>query len=537
MSGYTPSPKVRQALELFVGLAGEEEMPDASIPAEPGLAPDYRKALAVLRACGETRPPAVEAPPAAELIQSRFGPGMKEVRKVDLTEIGAMMTPIPDEPQQPEPKEIEPHKEAEPAPVDASAAPSEGLQRDDRAAVPIAPPAPSLLAVQKTVTLKNARVGEDYSDILALEGARGIELVDAAGTGLSFDPVEWTFSGSPAEAGDFELKLKGKIGDRPAEITARLAVIADPKSLWTSFPSDETDQFWKPDEDFRQVAGEGLRMIAASKRGRSHAKSGGFREDDFALATHGTWHIAAVADGAGSARFSRRGSRLAVETVTRELPALIDQHLGADFVCPGDQRSLSDEAQNEIAQRLYKTLVAASYSALETLQKQADEIDEPVASLSTTLIIVIARRFERRWFVGAFSIGDGGAALLDLESEIVVPLTMPDSGEYAGQTRFLSKAEFDPAEVTKRLRIATPERFTAIALMSDGITDPKLPTDKVFADPAAWQAFWSDDLAKEVDFSGSEEEVRSKFLTWLDFWSPGNHDDRTLAVLLPREDA
>lgn len=404
------------------------------------------------------------------------------------------------------------------------------LQKDDEPAAPVAATS-SLIALRQTVTLKNARAGEDYSDTLVLDRVRDVTLCDAGGSGLSFDAADWTFAGVPGQAGDFELRLTARIDDRPAEITARLAVIADPKSLWTSEPSDQSAPFWKPDEDFSLVEGEGLRMVAASKRGRSHAKGGGFREDDFALAAHGPWHIAAVADGAGSARLSRLGSRLATETATRELPSLIDQHL-ADGL---EELIQHPGGAEEILQRLYKVLITAAFAAAEALQKQAEQLGEPAASLSTTLILVIARQFESRWFVASFSIGDGGAAQLDLESKSVQPLTAPDSGEYAGQTRFLAKSEFGNAEeVSKRLRFAAPKRFTAIALMSDGITDPKLPTDAIFADPAAWESFWSDDLAKQVDFAGPEEELREDFLAWLDFWSPGNHDDRTLAVLLPR---
>lgn len=530
MSGYTPSRPMRHALDLFMHHVREEPFPDPQFQAgDESLSSEVRKAIALLRACNKEQFESMSAP---EGVDARPAPDPAIVKPYQFP---ALESPMPD-PTKPERNDSKPPADDD---TELAAAVETALRADDQPALPVASsPMPSLLAVQKVVTLKNARVGEDYSDILVLDGGRDLDLADAGGSGLSFDPVDWSFGGTPTEAGDFELKLKGKVGDRPAEITARLAVIADPKSLWTSLPSDETDRFWKPDEAFVQVAGEGLRMFAASKRGRSHAKAGGFREDDFALATHGAWHIAAVADGAGSARLSRRGSRLAVETVTRELPAMLDEHLGADFACPGDHQALSDAAQNEVAQRLYKTLVAASYAALEALQKQADELEEPVASLSTTLILVIARRFEQRWFVGAFSIGDGGAALLDLESKTVLPLTAPDSGEYAGQTRFLAKSEFaDADEVSKRLRIATPERFTAIALMSDGVTDPKLPTDTIFVDPAAWESFWSDDLAKAVDFSGQEEDIRAKFLDWLDFWSPGNHDDRTVAVLLPHEGA
>jgi hypothetical protein len=69
--------------------------------------------------------------------------------------------------------------------------------------------------------------------------------------------------------------------------------------------------------------------------------------------------------------------------------------------------------------------------------------------------------------------------------------------------------------------------------MTDGISDPKFPTDSVFADPSKWTEFWEGDLTNAVDFSRTNADMERQFLEWLDFWSPGNHDDRTLAVLVP----
>ena len=75
--------------------------------------------------------------------------------------------------------------------------------------------------------------------------------------------------------------------------------------------------------------------------------------------------------------------------------------------------------------------------------------------------------------------------------------------------------------------------FTAIAVMTDGITDPKFPTDTVFANPEAWMSFWHDDLARHVDFSRDNPLIKAQLMEWMEFWSPGNHDDRTLALMLP----
>ncbi|WP_217352548.1 PP2C family serine/threonine-protein phosphatase [Sphingomonas sp. ID1715] len=542
MSGYEPSRLARSAIETLLHAIEHEPVPDTHLFHEDGMDPAYQRALAVLRACAatETRAaPAAElddagaeaAPEEPQVIISRFGDGPQPVKKFDLGATQFTTPPIlPKEAADPVARD-EPPAETQPT---GEAPDRVSLLRDDEPAQPIAKPEPaqqSMLAIRRRVALKNARAGEPYSAELAIDGARDLRLVDAGQTGLCFDEASGSLSGTPSDAGDHEIQLTGVIDGRAAEITATLIVVADPKSLWTSQDSNSSDPYWKPDEHFSALTGPTLRMIGASKRGRSHAKNGGFREDDFAFAVHGEWHIAAVADGAGSAAYSRLGSKLAVETVVRELPPLIDRHLGDDFA-----PLLESRADGQIRTRLYETLVTAGFKAAEALHRQAEQLDETVSKLSTTIIALIARRYGTRWFVGSFSIGDGGAALFDLAAPAVQPLTSPDAGEYAGQTRFLAKSEFlDSAEVMNRVHFAIADRFTAIALMSDGITDPKLPTDKVFADPAAWTALWHDDLCKDVDLAASDGDIGEQFLAWLDFWSPGNHDDRTLALLLPKE--
>ena len=527
MSGYTPSQEARDALKVFLNATRSETPPAMPDNVAPGMDDDHRRAMAVLYACAPEAPVApaplslVKRPEPAEVKPYQFPQWEGEAKDAETdAPIAAEMDATDDQPPAPASE-----SDSLPRPVADEAVPAAAVM-----------PMSSLLTVRQAVTLRNARAGEEYACDLTLENARDVALIDDGGAGLAFDAERRAFSGVPAVPGDFELKLSGRIDDRPAEIVARLAVIADPRTLWNSLDSDATDPFWKPDEAFEIVAGEGLRMIAASKRGRSHAKIGGFREDHFALAAHGPWHIAAVADGAGSAKLSRLGSRLATETAIAALPALLDQHFGGELDALLEQMTARPELGGELQRRLYETLVTAAFKSVGAIEVEAERLDTPSAALSTTLILVVARQLARGWFVAAFSVGDGGAALIDLDEGAVTPLTAPDSGEYAGQTRFLARSEFAPfEEVVKRFRWATPSRFTAIALMSDGITDPKLPTDNAFADPAIWRDFWRDDLTKQVDFASGEAVIRDQFLGWLDFWSPGNHDDRTLVVLSPTD--
>jgi hypothetical protein len=115
----------------------------------------------------------------------------------------------------------------------------------------------------------------------------------------------------------------------------------------------------------------------------------------------------------------------------------------------------------------------------------------------------------------------------------------PDGGEYGGQTRFLTE---DSAEVwpqgddaaskiiERRIRFDVIDSFDAVILMTDGITDPKFETDNNLNSQAKWNELWAD-ITKEVSFEKRNTCVADELLKWMDFWSPGNHDDRTMIVM------
>ena len=391
--------------------------------------------------------------------------------------------------------------------------------------------------VKKSVYLKNARVGEPYESSVELDGLKSLRLDDAGGSRLEFDEGSGVLTGTPPASGDFVIRFQGVLHGMRAEVTANLAVIPDPKSLWIKKDSDRDDPYWKPDEAFGRAEGD-LLCVAASKRGRSHAQEGTFRDDDFGvLATGpGDWHVVVVADGAGSAKFSRRGSKIATDSVLRELPKLLDDHLTPHLghLVPAHLLGNRDAAA-QIKIELYQSLATAAFNAAQAIEDEAAEKGEKVSAFSTTLIVGVARKIPEGWFLAGFAVGDGGAAVFDVRDGSLTTLSLPDSGEFAGQTRFLYKSEFSGGfdDIAKRIFFDVRKKFTAMALMTDGISDPKFPTDATFGDAAKWVEFWNNDLTKAVDLSRSNTDLEKQFLEWLDFWSAGNHDDRTLAVLVP----
>ncbi len=112
----------------------------------------------------------------------------------------------------------------------------------------------------------------------------------------------------------------------------------------------------------------------------------------------------------------------------------------------------------------------------------------------------------------------------------------PDEGEYSGQTRFVTMPEIfaSAKSIYQRLRFCIVKDFSSLLLMTDGVSDAFFETDKNLEDPKKWE-----ELLKNISLSLKEEDDSlpdpatraERLLKWLDFWSPGNHDDRTIVII------
>lgn len=357
------------------------------------------------------------------------------------------------------------------------------------------------------------------------------------GLGLTLDQASGELHGTPIAAGDYKLKVyfqfepPGIHGPKLLEGECSLVINPDPKTLWKNVPSDQNDPYWKKDEDSLTIQGEdGMRMIAVSKRGRSHAHVGSFRDDDFCLygKESNGWRVLTVADGAGSAKKSRRGSyiasRKASELVLKNLLSIergrkLEQVLTLwEVDNSGATKPIKDE--------LYYLFGQAAQEAVRAIDEEANTNGIPYKDYSTTLLIAVHKKFEVGHFIGAYWLGDGAIGLYRRGHEIRV-MGKADSGEFAGQTRFLDSAMVNNAkEIWDRINFEIVPDFTAIAVMSDGISDPHFETDANLEKVVKWDQLWEQ---IEPLLNGANPEA--DLLTWLDFWSPGNHDDRTIALL------
>ncbi|SFE29225.1 Protein phosphatase 2C [Chitinophaga sp. CF118] len=403
--------------------------------------------------------------------------------------------------------------------------------------------------VQKHVAIPNAKVNKPYhfpfdAEALGLHEMGDYKWEIPEGLGITFEKEKALFTGIPQQQGEFILTLLFRLRMSPAdkpfsEKKIRLIINPDPKSLWKDLPSDEQDPYWQPDSEAMTASFGDRTLLIASKRGRSHAHEGKFRDDSFASSFDQAtgWGIIAVADGAGSAKYSRRGAVLACNAVVESFSALLasEKMISLETAIAAYMETQSEESQVKVSGQFIEQLGKIAFSAQQKIRQEALSKQAEIKDYATTLIFTLVKKYASGYVISSFWVGDGGIGIYNNTDAIV--LGTPDSGEFAGQTRFLTMQDiFADNAYINRIRFKVVPDFTALILMTDGITDPKFQTDANLRNVAIWQKLWQDlegnnEDGCKVDFNGTPEKAKEELLNWLDFWSPGNHDDRTIAIL------
>lgn len=390
------------------------------------------------------------------------------------------------------------------------------------------------------ISIPNARSGEYYKQ--EVEVSTPLEItslsfsIDVPGLAVSYSQGILLIEGVPEAKGTYKLTMTCSYeavggGQQVASVTYDFDVLANPRDLWQDIPTPKDIEYYKPDRETKYEFGV-KRMVAASQRGRSHAHEAKPRDDHFSIVfdEQSNWHILTVADGAGSAPYSREGSRIACETVAdfclRKLRDDANPFEQSMQVWGNSQenRDLKAEAHKEA----YNLLGQAAFTAFKKIEEEANAQNRAIKQYATTLLLSVCKKTSQGWFVASFWVGDGAIGLYDQRKQLLNLMGAPDGGEYAGQTRFLTNSEIF-SDAIHRIRIDIVEDFTALILMSDGITDPKFETDANLQNITYWHSLW-EDLNTELRLS-DDTEVQYQLLKWMDFWSIGNHDDRTLAMI------
>ena len=252
-------------------------------------------------------------------------------------------------------------------------------------------------------------------------------------------------------------------------------------------------------------------VTAAMRRGRRHAHTAAWSEDAWFASLSPHRGVLVVADGAGSAAWSRLGSALAADVAGEAL-------ITADAV--------SADAMHDAVAR-----------AVHTLRAVAEAMDVAPRELRTTLLAVAWEPDGTRHRLVTTQVGDGSLVLAHADGTINRPAA-GDGGEWSGEVHCFVPDE----ETMTRARAATvvhdvPD-LAALLLVTDGIDDPCYPFPR-FAGPILGQLLHG--TAAPLTGLGVQANAPSvidaadpaaALHAWLGFEKRGENDDRTLAVAL-----
>ena len=159
------------------------------------------------------------------------------------------------------------------------------------------------------------------------------------------------------------------------------------------------------------------------------------------------WIVAAVSDGAGSAKFSHIGAEAYVF-------AVVDRF--------AEDSGLPDQSEHEIVDGLKEVIDAATQDLVDSHAPDDEGEEVSRSDFAATIIVVI---FNENG--GAFyHVGDGAGAVLELGDLNHAIVSKPQNGEYANETYFLTMENWQDY-----LRVTPFEKpFDTVLLMSDGVT-------------------------------------------------------------------
>ncbi len=331
-------------------------------------------------------------------------------------------------------------------------------------------------------------------------------------------------------------QIEADDSDKPSVVSEEdvlnLAKMADAvRSTANSYEVAKPDDlFSKPHRVSRRQKSDTFDLAYASIRGRSHVKSGSFREDhvEARFFHEGKAVAIIVSDGAGSAPLSRRGSRIVASSGIRSLIKL-----GEDLLAKPETLGMRSQESVQGFAGIVQGICAQIEFEAECIKDQRPGF--LAKEMYATFLAALVLPTSDGHVLLTYSAGDGAIGL-GLAGEASGLKCVPDHGQSAGQTLFILNKGADDAE--KRLMFTKlPESF-ALLLMSDGVSDPRIPHGEE-EKPAIWnllaeelkpivegEPIAENDAEREESF-----KERGGLCAWLDSYQKGHHDDRTIAVL------
>jgi len=247
------------------------------------------------------------------------------------------------------------------------------------------------------------------------------------------------------------------------------------------------------------------RPLGASVLGTSHGRSGIPCQDanNYLVLPNG-FMVAAIADGAGSAKHADRGASLAVDCAVKHLSARLTAGDSLDEAC---LKLLLEDTIQEVRSALESECSTPSVSNSDPVR---------LSDLATTLLVCVVTDSH----VGACQIGDGAIVELSGSGEVRT-LTKPARGEYINETTFVTSDDFADA---LSCVVKDSRETRGIVLFTDGIQSLAMR----LSDDTPFDPFFHN-IEKYASSPGANSEALKSFLE-SERVCERTDDDKTLVV-------
>jgi hypothetical protein len=340
----------------------------------------------------------------------------------------------------------------------------------------------------------------------------------------------------PAPESVESVQLDAPVVDAPAVDAPAVdtpTVDTPPRAVWTSVPPATA---WCPAEwrEHLDAVAPGLAeptslgesetlgehvnvLLLASKRGKLHAHRGEHREDAGSIVALRHGWCAAVADGAGSAPYSRLGSAIATHVFTRSVEAA----LATPATQPGHD-ALTSAMQH------------AASAANAAMRDFALRTGLAHRDLRTTLLAAALHHN----MLATMQVGDGAMTLRHAAGHTSHPHAAA-TGDYSGEVAHFLPDDGALDQLHQSLAVQQRDDCVAVLLATDGVEDPWYPFTR-YAEPLFAQladgTIDSATLPSGLTPAWRESVLHAanpvQALThWLGFEKRGENDDRTLCVI------
>jgi serine/threonine protein phosphatase PrpC len=261
-----------------------------------------------------------------------------------------------------------------------------------------------------------------------------------------------------------------------------------PLAVWKYFPISEHEPDKYEEYIYKsEKSPEGLNLIGARVRGKMHKHNGTNCDDWFESTVSGKWTIIAVSDGAGSKKLSRIGAKVSCQAAVKYLSENLENHHIKEGITHAELSTGEDI--NDIKNILHQAMQTA-YQAVENKAKECENVTDyfialdnrrpEIKDFSATLLLAVHTTIkveENNYnLVLTCQVGDGMLAAISQAGTLKL-LGKPDTGEYAGQTDFLTSKNKLEASNLAHKTFHFLGNLKCLMVMTDGVADDYFPND------------------------------------------------------------